>query len=135
MSFGSLMSILGSPQVVVDDPTYVRGVGIANAALAQQAQQDYMLAAQQNWHGGSTPPAPPSPAYLHSEHCRRLFLGRMGGVRGNFALTERDFLHCQLEGDLVFVFFLLNGKEGVVKEQADMFPSDTLIAQFRMIVA
>jgi hypothetical protein len=58
----------------------------------------------------------------------------MCGVRGEFLLKPRDFIHCQVHDDTVYVFFLLDGKEGVVKEQVDSFPSDQLIAQFRLIV-
>jgi hypothetical protein len=65
---------------------------------------------------------------------RALFMSRMGGVRGEFKLHSKDFLMCHLYDDKVFVFWLLGGKEGVVHEQVDIFPSDQLIAQFKMVI-
>ena len=65
---------------------------------------------------------------------RELFMRRMSGVRNSFVIAKRDFIHCQVLDDMVYVFFLLDGKEGVVKEQVDSFPSDQLIAQFRLIM-
>lgn len=95
----------------------------ANSQYSQQARANAQQA--------------PMPSSL-ADHCHRareLFMRRMAGVRDDFHLRINDFLHCQVHGDIVFVFFLLDGKEGIVKEQVDVFPSDQLIAQFRMIIA
>ena len=75
----------------------------------------------------------------YNEQCDRaleLFKRRMGGVRNNFKLPNvTDFLQCHVAGDNVYLFYCFGERDGVVKEQVDMFPSDTLLAQFRMILA
>ena len=65
----------------------------------------------------------PSSLADHCHRARELFMRRMAGVRDDFHLRINDFLHCQVHGDIVFVFFLLDGKEGIVKEQVDVFPA------------
>ena len=104
-------------------------VGVSQRWAALAAQQANM--AQQA--EGSGWPATVEPDY--NARALDMFVRRMGGVRNEFRLHPKDFLHCHVFDDKVFVFFLLNGKEGVVAEGADIFPSDQLIAQFKMIVA
>jgi hypothetical protein len=110
------------------------------AAQAAQAAQGVQLYSQQamanaqnqNWSSAQNAYPPPPPDY--HDRARKLFIDRMCGVRGEFGLKPGDFFHCHLHGDTMFVFFLLGGKEGIVKEAVDVFPSDQLIAQFRMVV-
>ena len=59
----------------------------------------------------------------------------MGGIRAKLTLKPNDFLECHIYEHNVVMFYMLNGKEGVIREQIDIFPSDQLIAQFRMILA
>ena len=110
-----------------------------NAKQAMAAQSMHQLAqAQQNayHHGVGAQNAQPPITLLPDYHgiARELFMRRMSGVRNSFVIAKRDFIHCQVLDDMVYVFFLLDGKEGVVKEQVDSFPSDQLIAQFRLIM-
>ena len=70
-----------------------------------------------------------------ASRARELFLKRMGGIRTEMVVAPSDFIQCHVHNDIVYVFFCLSGKEGVTKEQIDLFPSDTLITQFRMILA
>jgi hypothetical protein len=70
-----------------------------------------------------------------SNRARELFLKRLGGIRAEYKVKLGDFVQCHVHADQVFVFFCFAGKEGVVKEQLDLFPSDMLITQFRMIIA
>lgn len=70
-----------------------------------------------------------------ASRARELFLQRMGGIRAAMVVAPNDFIQCHIANDMVYVFFCLSGKEGVTKEQIDLFPSDTLITQFRMILA
>ena len=74
------------------------------------------------------------PQSLHVR-ARELFLDRMGGVEGRMTVKGGDFLHCFVNAGMVYVFFYFSGKEGVTKEKIELFPSDTLITQFRMILA
>lgn len=101
----------------------------AQIAQSQWAQSQQQLAAQQS------PPMmkPPTPSL--PMRAKELFLKRMGGIRAEMTMAPNDFLQMHVFEDQVIVFFCFNGKEGVVKEQMDIFPSDQLIAQFRMILA
>jgi hypothetical protein len=103
-------------------------------ALSQQMAHQLAQAQQNAYHHGvgAQNVQPPLPDY-HGI-ARELFMRRMSGVRNSFVLKKQDFIHCQVLDDMVYVFFLLDGKEGVVKEQVDSFPSDQLIAQFRLIM-
>lgn len=111
---------------------------IAMMQAAQAQQHNYMLAQAQNWP--SPPPNPPlSPSEIRDAmqtRAKELFLNRLKGVRGTgFRREERDFIETHIIDDKVFLFYMLRGKEGVVSEGVDIFPSDTLIAQFRLILA
>jgi hypothetical protein len=93
-----------------------------NAQLAQHAQQLANTGPQGGW------------ADSPHHKARELFIRRMGGVLHTFLLAPNDFLHCQVFQEDVFVFYLFGGREGVVCEPVLDFPSDKLIAQFRILV-
>ena len=102
-----------------------------------QMQQTQMQQAQESTN--QIFPLPKRPPITNvvtlASRARELFLKRMGGVRAEMAVAPNDFIQCHVHNDIVYVFFCLSGKEGVTKEQIDLFPSDTLITQFRMILA
>ena len=85
--------------------------------------------------GDQSRPLQPNPLPNYHECAREMFIKRMGGVRNMFLVAPKDFLMCHVHDDQVFVFYLFGGKAGVVNEPIDMFPSDTLITQFKMILA
>ena len=99
------------------------------AQLAQNAQSHYSLA--QATHSGAQANTTPS----LGNRAKELFLKRMGGIRAELRIAEGDFLQCHVYGEMVHVFYCFAGKPGVTQEHIDMFPSDTLITQFRMILA
>ena len=63
-----------------------------------------------------------------------MFLKRMGGVRAEMKVAPDDFLQCHIYNDQVFVFYCFNGRNGVTMEGIDLFPSDQLITQFRLVL-
>ena len=71
-----------------------------------------------------------------SQKAKELFMLRMGGVTGQFILRKADFLKCHVTPDMVHLFYCFdNGnKAGNLAEPVGLFPSDTLIAQFRLIL-
>jgi hypothetical protein len=69
------------------------------------------------------------------ERARELFLKRMGGIRSEMRVHRDDFVQCHIYGEVVHLFYCFGGKTGVAHEQMDIFPSDQLITQFRMILA
>ena len=84
-----------------------------------------------------TPTQPPySQAAINSaanDVANKLLRQRFAGVQDTFKLGQKDFLLAHFAEAYVYTFFVLNGKEGVVKEPTDIFPSDKLITQLRMI--
>lgn len=66
---------------------------------------------------------------------REMFLKRMGGIRAEMKVTEGDYVNCHVFGDIVFLFYVFGGREGCVKESIDLFPSDQIITQFRLVLA
>jgi hypothetical protein len=82
------------------------------------------------------PPLPTRPPGLSlPDRARELFLKRMGSIRAEMKVAVGDLLACHVYGETVYVFFCFSGREGVVKENIDLFPSDQLITQFRMILS
>lgn len=69
-----------------------------------------------------------------SARAREMFLKRVGGLHQELRLNKDDFLHCQPYNDEIILFYLLRGKEGIVRQPIDLFPSDTLVAQFRLLL-
>jgi hypothetical protein len=126
------------------DAELAQSSALAQQMQAQQAnsQLQYelakaMMGQQQLGDGMQNVFIPPQSAPLPSPsvRARELFVKRMGGVRSEFNVARDDFLWTHVQADTVYVFFCFAGKEGVTKEQIDIFPSDQLIAQFRMILA
>ena len=100
-----------------------------------QARMEYELlkqaqAAQAQQPGVYTTPMP----NLH-ERAREMFLKRLGGLRAEHKVKLGDFIAAHVHGTTVYLFYVFDGREGVVKEDIDLFPSDQLITQFRMILA
>jgi hypothetical protein len=98
---------------------------------AQQAQQQFSNDQMHAIMSGTATNPPPN----LSERARELFLKRMGGIRAEMKIRLGDFVACHIHGETVYVFFCFAGREGVVKESIDLFPSDLLITQFRMILS
>ena len=124
--FGNLLGAgIGDPMLY--GPSHVQNLQAVQAQLTQ-AQIDAMMQAQQ---ANVNTPVPIS---TMAQRARELFLKRMGGIRAEMKVPLNDFIACHVYQDQVYLFYLLHGKEGVVKEHMDMFPSDQLITQFRMVL-
>ena len=65
---------------------------------------------------------------------REIFLKRMGGIRAEMKVAPEDFLQCHVFNDQVYVFYCFGGRSGVTNEGIDLFPSDQLITQFRLVL-
>jgi hypothetical protein len=83
--------------------------------------------------GSSSPPLPPTQAQL-ATRAREMFLKRMGGIRAELKVASDDFLACHVWNDQVYVFYCFGGRHGVTLEPIDLFPSDQLITQFRLVL-
>jgi hypothetical protein len=81
------------------------------------------------------PPNRPATGATLSTRAREMFLKRMGGIRAELQIAPDDYLHCHIYGETVYVFYCFAGRDGCAKENIDMFPSDQLITQFRMVLA
>jgi hypothetical protein len=108
-----------------------------------QTNHHHMAQAQQAGVGQAvpTPYPPPAPPVLTPNNAtlavraRELFLKRMGGLRAELKVDKDDFLQCHLFNEQVYVFYCFTGRNGVVNEHIDLFPSDQLITQFRLVLA
>jgi hypothetical protein len=110
---------------------------IANANAQAQSQQSIVGAQQAgSWHPTvAPPPNAPSTGPTLSSRAREMFLKRMGGIRAELKIAAEDYLHCHIYGDKVYLFYCFSGRDGCVKEDIDLFPSDQLITQFRMVLS
>jgi hypothetical protein len=81
------------------------------------------------------PPNRPATGQALSARAREMFLKRMGGIRAELQIAAEDFLYCHIYGETVYLFYCFAGRDGCVKESIDLFPSDQLITQFRMVLA
>lgn len=99
-------------------------------SLAQQAQQ----VTRAHWN----PPSQEQSASSDNKvtlnvRAAEMLRKRIGGLRAELRVPDGDFLACHVVNEMVHVFYCHNGTSGVTQEQIDLFPSDTLVAQFRMI--
>ena len=78
---------------------------------------------------------PLSAVDLHYK-ARSMLQDRLGTINSRFQPKEGDFMWCHvdMERQKVFVFFVFDGQDGSTSEGLEMFPSDTLVAQLRMIL-
>lgn len=129
----------GSPDMwrYLNDPEEnIRKAMMAQAQALGQAQN---LQAVINGVQGIANEAPRIPLQTQVRQrqvtrAKELFVNRMKGVRGNFNLKETDFVETHIHADIVILFYCFDGREGIVKEPMDIWPSDGLIAQFRMML-
>lgn len=130
MTFGSWAPSIATPNMggIGVDPT-------GQADMAMMYEKMKQLAQAQNSFPNPTNPTISAPVFTANGRARNLFLARMGGVRADMEIKPGDFLMCHVYGEMVYLFYCFTGREGVVKESWDVFPSDTLITQFRMILA
>jgi hypothetical protein len=70
-----------------------------------------------------------------ASRAREMFLKRMGGIRNELRIAPDDFLQCHIYGEVVHLFYCFGGRAGVTQESIDLFPSDQLITQFRMVLS
>ena len=99
-----------------------------------QASQMDMSAAQQAGVQLPRPVTPPAPPPQLGARAREIFLKRMGGIRAEMKVAPEDFLQCHVFNDQVYVFYCFGGRSGVTNEGIDLFPSDQLITQFRLVL-
>ena len=102
--------------------------------MMQAAQQPSLLQGKQPWSNANANTSMQARNPPLSERAREMFLKRLGGLRAEHKLGLSEFVQCHVHAEMVYVFYFLKGKEGVAKEPIDMFPSDGLIAQFRMVL-
>jgi hypothetical protein len=137
VAISDLNSLLGGQDVW----KYLNGPEGATQAQVTQTMQEVMnrqaaQAIQQGIYKHPTNPAPLPPTTVVLEsRAREMFLKRVGGLRSELRLAENDFLQCHIYGEVVHLFYCFSGKAGVTQENIDMFPSDQLITQFRLILA
>lgn len=119
-------SILGLPSQ--DHALLVQQMQSSHAQNMQWAQ------AQQNASQGM-PPSVMDKKQLRNERALALLTMRLGGVTGHMKLSTDDFLICHCTDETVFVFFTFNGRGGHTEEQIDIFPSDKLVTQLRLVMS
>ena len=107
------------PQVLIDP-----------AQQSTQAQQ-----AQISWaNTQNVGEQQPKPNINIHARARGMLIDRLGGIDGPMKLKDGDFLMCHCFWGTVYVFFVFNKRDGVTKESTDIFPSDKLVAQLRMVM-
>lgn len=122
-------------------------LGLSSPDYAALQQQYQRMQAAQNWN--TNPLAQQQAAQqqlgnivkvdtqkaLRNERALSLLTMRLGGVKNALKLGAEDFLVCHTTPETVYVFFILNGKSGHTEEEIDIFPSDKLLTQLRLIMS
>lgn len=62
-----------------------------------------------------------------------LLMSRLHGVAGAFVMSTNDYLFTHVHTDKVFVFFVHNDRAGHLEDDINLFPSDKLITQVRLL--
>jgi len=66
----------------------------------------------------------------------KLLRDRLMGLRGKFELRQHEMLMAHVHHDMVYVFYVFEGgKAGHFIDPIDIFPSDELVTQLRMLRA
>jgi hypothetical protein len=131
--FGALANIVGTPDMWSNIIKSQAEQDITRQMA--QAQMNANVQQAQHFPAPVTPPNRPSTGATLSQRAREMFLKRMGGLRAEMTIAAEDYLHCHIFGDKVYLFYCFAGRDGCVKEDIDLFPSDQLITQFRMVLA
>lgn len=73
-------------------------------------------------------------ASVESEHslAKKMLLQRLNGF-GPTWMRSKDFLMCHVIDETVAVFYCFGKDTGVVEDTRDLFPSDGLVAQLRIL--
>lgn len=97
-----------------------------------QAQAQVQQGAQTAQQG--PPNRTPPTLDMLAVRAREMFLKRMGGLKAEMRVAANDFLQCHVDANKVYLFYCFGGRHGAVMEDIDMFPSDQLITQFRLVL-
>lgn len=128
---GEWMAIMNKYSLLSANPNQLAQANIdaaqLNQMLAQQAQNIYSVPQQQL-------DVPKDNARLNQRALQLLTL-RLSGVRGNLRLGPDDFLVCHCTTETVYTFFVFNGKSGNTEEDINIFPSDKLLTQLRLVMS
>jgi hypothetical protein len=100
----------------------------------QQANLNQNELARQGVVHNFPPASLPANNITLANRAREMFLKRMGGIRNEMKIAMDDFLQCHIYNDQVYVFYCFGGRHGVTLEPIDLFPSDQLITQFRLVL-
>jgi hypothetical protein len=125
------LSMLGIPYDGLAPAQQIQQV--KQAYQAQQAQMNSILGQQAQQCKPDVNPR--IQINLLNQRAYELLALRLGGVKRTFKLGAEDFLVCHCTIDTVFIFFVFNGKSGCTQEQTDIFPSDKLITQLKLIMS
>lgn len=126
----SIMSL--PPDLFKNIPIDVYSQAAQQNVDQQQLNQILAQSQQGTWHQGTQANISPTP----HDRARSLFLARLGGIRGSYQVKSEDFIWCHITSDMktVHVFFVFGDQAGTTSEDSAMFPSDTLITQFRLLI-
>lgn len=99
-----------------------------NSQELQQLYQYQQASMQQNVQQA----AAIRPVPIH-EHAQQLLMGRLHGLATMFTMSTNDFLLCHMHGEKVYVFFIHDDRVGYLEDDANLFPSDKLVTQIRLL--
>ena len=70
-----------------------------------------------------------------SNQARNMLFDRLMGVNRDmvFDIGVNDFIYPVHHGDKVYIFFIHNDRAGYLEDNADLYPSDKLVTQVRLI--
>jgi hypothetical protein len=124
---GSWLGLLTGAQNIPQD---IMEMGQNAQAQALQNQQAYAYAAQQ----ASQLSQISAPAIDERKQAHILLRNRLQGVNGKgFTVDKNDFLFPLIHGEKVYIFFLHGDRVGHLEDEKNMFPSDKLVTQLRLL--
>lgn len=95
-----------------------------NSQMSQQNMARQLAAAQAQQHAVRVD--------LH-KNAYSMLMSRLHGVAGSFIMGANDYLFTHVHTDRVFVFFVHNDRAGHLEDDINIFPSDKLITQVRLL--
>jgi len=63
---------------------------------------------------------------------KQMLMSRLDGFHGKW-MREKDYIMCHVVEEVVAVFYCFGKDTGVIEDNKDLFPSDGLISQLRIL--
>lgn len=137
MPLGDSKYLLDAMNYIGAPPLGPQGLAQHDQSISQQLLQNQyaaaanQLSAAQNFDPGYSY-ITPGQTNIHQQ-ARSMLFSRLNGLSTGFVMRQTDFILTHVHKDKVYIFFITEDKAGHLEDDKNLYPSDKLITQIRLL--